>query len=214
MASAQEPPSALNSSGQTAKPYEIPFASKGNVIELSVANSSTLTANQVKVEVINIPAGIKFTEKTVTITNIKAKEEQTVLFTFSVDKTAKVNKEQTLSFTITDKSGQQWTKDIKVNITPPTTYELYQNYPNPFNPTTTIEYQLPGSGTRFNVSLKVYDAIGREIVNLISEQQEPGYYQKSFNAGHLASGMYVYQLIAADQQNSRHVFKKKMMLLK
>jgi hypothetical protein len=82
------------------------------------------------------------------------------------------------------------------------------------NPTTTIEYQLPGTGTRFNVSLKVYDVIGREIVSLVNEQQEPGYYQKIFNASQLASGMYIYQLIAIDQQNNKHVFKKKMMLLK
>jgi hypothetical protein len=194
--------------------YEIPFASKGNVIELSVVNSSTLTAEEVKVEATNVPEGIKFAEKSVTISSLKAKEEQTAAFTFSVEKTAKVNNEHTLSFIITDKNGQTWTKDIKINIAPPITYELCQNYPNPFNPTTTIEYQLPGTGTRFNVSLKVYDVIGREIVSLVNEQQEPGYYQKIFNASQLASGMYIYQLIAIDQQNSKHIFKKKMMLLK
>jgi uncharacterized repeat protein (TIGR01451 family) len=203
------------SAAQSTKPYDIPFASKGNIIELSVANSSTITANQVKVEATSIPEGINFTEKTVTIENIKANEEQTASFTFSVDKTAKVNKEQTLTFTITDNTGQKWTKEIKVNITPPMTYELYQNYPNPFNPTTTIEYQLPGGvETRFIVSLKIYDALGREVLNLVNEQQEPGYYQKTFNASQFASGMYIYQLIATDQQNNKHIFRKKMMLLK
>jgi hypothetical protein len=133
---------------------------------------------------------------------------------FSVEKTAKVNKEDTLRFTITDKTGQKWTKEIKVSITPPTTCELLQNYPNPFNPTTTIEYQLPGVGTRFNVSLKVYDVIGREVVNLVNEQQEPGYYQKTFDARKFASGMYVYRLIATDEQNNQHVFQKKMVLLR
>jgi hypothetical protein len=117
--------------------YEIPFpegtsASKGNVIELSVANSSTLTAEEVKVEVTKAPDGIKFTEKTVTLTALKSKEEQTASFSFSVEKTAQINKEQTLSFRITDKTGQEWMKEIKVKITPPTTYELFQNYPNPF----------------------------------------------------------------------------------
>jgi 3,4-dihydroxy-2-butanone 4-phosphate synthase len=85
--------------------YEIPFpegtsASKGNVIELSVTNCSTLTAEGVTVEVTSVPQGIKFAEKTVTITTLKAKEEQTVSFGFSVEKTAVINKEQTLSFTI------------------------------------------------------------------------------------------------------------------
>jgi hypothetical protein len=82
------------------------------------------------------------------------------------------------------------------------------------NPTTTIEYQLPGTGTRYNVSLKIYDVIGREVAVLANEQQEPGFYQKTFDASQYASGMYIYQLIATDAQNNRHVFKKKMILLK
>jgi hypothetical protein len=121
-----------------------------------------------------------------------------------------------------DKTGQKWTKEIKVKITPPTTYELFQNYPNPFNPSTTIEYQLPGVGKQYIVSLRVYDVIGREVANLVNEPQEPGYYQKIFDASQYASGMYVYQLIAKDEQNNKpaqqmagkHIFKKKMMLLR
>jgi hypothetical protein len=200
--------------------YEIPFpaginASEGNIIELSVANSSALTVNQVKVELTSTIAGLKFTEKSAAIASINAKEEQTTSFIFSVDKSAQVNKEQTLSFTITDKTGQKWTKDIKVKIAPPRTYELFQNYPNPFNPTTVICYQLPGEvGTQYIVSLRVYDIIGREVANLINEQQEPGYYQKTFDASRYASGMYIYRLIAKDEQNKQHTFVKKMLMLK
>ncbi len=196
--------------------YEIPFpagisASEGNIIELSVANSSALTANQVKVELTSTIAGLKFTEKSATIASINAKEEQKASFIFLVDKSAQVNKEQTLSFTITDKTGQKWTKDIKVIIAPPRTYELFQNYPNPFNPTTVISYQLPAIS---NVNLKIYDIIGREVANLINEQQEPGYYQKTFDASRYASGMYIYRLIAKDEQNKQHTFVKKMLMLK
>jgi hypothetical protein len=196
------------------KAYEIPFASKGNTIELAVANSSALTVEGVKVEATSIPEGIKFTEKTVTLPTLKTKEELTASFSFSVEKTAKINKEDTLRFTITDKTGQTWTKEIKISITPPTTYELLQNYPNPFNPTTTIEYQLPGTGTRYTVSLKVYDVIGREVANLVNEQQEPGYYQKTFAASRYASGMYIYRLVATDEQNKQHLYQKKMVLVK
>jgi hypothetical protein len=115
-----------------AQTYEIPFASKGNVIELSVANNSVSTAEVVKVEATNIPEGIKFSHKSITISTLKAKEEQTATFLFSVEKITQINEERTLSFTITDKTGQTWTKDIKINIAPPMTFELYQNYPNPF----------------------------------------------------------------------------------
>ena len=199
---------------QVTKPYEIPFASKGNTIELAIANSSAFTAEGVKVEATNIPSGIQFKEKTITLTTLKSKEEQTASFTFSVEKTAKVNKEDTLRFTITDKTGQKWTKEIKISITPPTTYELLQNYPNPFNPTTTIEYQLPGTGTRYSVSLKIYDAIGREVAHLVNEQQEPGGHQVTLNAQKYSSGVYIYRLIAKDEKNNQHIFQKKMLMLK
>ena len=201
----------LSIAQQTAKPYEIPFASKGNTIELAVANTSTIAAEAIKVEATGIPAGVQFKEKIVTLTTLKSKEEQTALFTFSVEKTAKVNKEDTLRFTVTDKTGQKWTKEITIKITPPASYELFQNYPNPFNPTTVISYQLSAIS---NVSLKIYDILGREVINLVNERQDAGYYQTNFDAHHFASGMYIYRLLATDDQNNHHVFQKKMVMLK
>lgn len=199
--------------------YEIPFpkgtgSSKDNEIELSVANTSNVQIEGVRVVITNAPAWLKFESNADTLQQLQSKAEKAAYFKFSVAKTAPINKEQTLSFAITDKTGQNWTKDIAIKITPPATYELSQNYPNPFNPTTTIEYQLPGTGTRFNVSLKIYDVIGREVANLVNEQQEPGFYQKTFDASRYASGMYIYRLIAKDDQDKRHVFQKKMMLVK
>ena len=206
----------VSNAQQTTKPYEIPFpegtgASKGNTIELAVANTSSITAEAIKVEATSIPVGIKFTEKTVTLTMLKSQEEQTASFTFSLDKTTKVNNVDTIRFTVTDKTGQKWTKEITIKISPPMTYELFQNYPNPFNPTTVISYQLSAIS---NVSMKIYDILGREIIILVNEQQEAGYYQKTFDARGFASGMYIYRLIATDEQNDHHVFQKKMLMIK
>jgi len=53
----------------------------------------------------------------------------------------------------------------------PRTYTLSQNYPNPFNPVTKINYALPKNGF---VSLKVYDMLGREVVNLVNENKSAG----------------------------------------
>jgi hypothetical protein len=191
--------------------HEIPFASKGNTIELAIANSSTLTAEGVIVELTNAPEWLKFESKRDTLQQLKPQAEQTASFTFSVDKSAKVNKEQTLSFMITDKSRQQWTKEITIKIAAPTTYELSQNYPNPFNPTTTINYQLSAISS---VSLKVFDVIGREVANLVNEQQEPGGHQVTLDARKYASGVYIYRLTATDEQNKQHVFQKKMVLVR
>jgi hypothetical protein len=94
----------------------------------------------------------------------------------------------------------------------PTEYSLYQNYPNPFNPTTTIKFDIPDVGTglaQSNVTLKVYDILGKEIATLVNEDKSAGVYEISFDASTLASGVYIYKLQAGDFVNS-----KKMILLK
>ncbi|MGD1045531.1 MAG: T9SS type A sorting domain-containing protein, partial [Bacteroidota bacterium] len=163
---------------QTDSTYTIPFASKGNTIDLTVANTSKIAAQGVSVSVSNTPKWVKFDSTQQTIKNLTASTEQTATFSFAVDKSAPVGKGQTLTFSITA-NGQTWTKNIAIKVAAPETYTLYQNYPNPFNPTTVISYQLSAIS---NVNLKIYDIIGREVVNLVNEQQEPGYYQKTFDA--------------------------------
>lgn len=85
-------------------------------------------------------------------------------------------------------------------------FELSQNYPNPFNPSTKIAYTL---GERSAVSVKVYDVLGNEVASLVNTTQEAGKYDVTFDAGKLASGLYVYTLNAGNFTSS-----KKMMLLK
>lgn len=70
-------------------------------------------------------------------------------------------------------------------------FNLSQNYPNPFNPTTTIDFSLP---ERAVVSLKVFDALGREVTTLLNETREAGEHQVAFNASGLSSGAYYYTL--------------------
>jgi hypothetical protein len=73
----------------------------------------------------------------------------------------------------------------------PEGYALDQNYPNPFNPVTTIEFALGGSG---QVSLAVYDVLGRKVATLVDGVQHAGSYRVSFNAAALSSGVYFYRL--------------------
>ncbi len=88
----------------------------------------------------------------------------------------------------------------------PTNFSLEQNYPNPFNPATTIAYSIPQES---QVSLKIYDVMGREISELVSGRQTAGSYNVEFNASSLASGTYIYKLTAGD-----FISVKKMVLLK
>ncbi len=95
---------------------------------------------------------------------------------------------------------------IKGEKTSPELFYLYQNFPNPFNPTTKIKYQLPKDGF---VTLKVYDILGREVKTLVNEYQSKGRYDVTLNAENLASGIYIYQLIAND-----FIANKKLVLLR
>ncbi|MCX6138445.1 MAG: serine hydrolase [Ignavibacteriales bacterium] len=72
-----------------------------------------------------------------------------------------------------------------------TGFRLEQNYPNPFNPSTTFSFDL---ATRSLVSLKVYDAIGREVSQVAYEELPAGHYARQWNASALPSGMYFYRL--------------------
>ncbi len=88
----------------------------------------------------------------------------------------------------------------------PEAYSLAQNYPNPFNPSTTIEFSIPRNE---NVTLKVYDMLGREVRTLVSDNLAAGSYKTRFDAGNLASGVYFYVLNAGKFTESR-----KLMIMK
>ncbi len=88
----------------------------------------------------------------------------------------------------------------------PEKFELMQNYPNPFNPSTTISYIIPKES---DVSLKIYNILGKEVAELVNENQTAGKYSVSFDASSLASGVYFYTLKIANKSYTR-----KMILMK
>ncbi|MEO8666393.1 MAG: Cys-Gln thioester bond-forming surface protein [Ignavibacteria bacterium] len=98
----------------------------------------------------------------------------------------------------------------EVQIGAPSKFDLGQNYPNPFNPTTKINYDLSFNGT---VSLNVFDMSGKQILAVVNEQQQAGYYSVTINAGSIASGVYYYRLTASGE-GKNFVATKKMILVK
>ncbi|MDE3058446.1 MAG: T9SS type A sorting domain-containing protein [Bacteroidota bacterium] len=191
--------------------YQIPFASSGNTIELAVENISKIQATNVSVELSNAPSWLTFDKKRLSIASLAGKAEQSAVFTFAVGKSAPVNFPAAITFTIINAIGEKWTKEISVQVSPPEKYELFQNYPNPFNPTTTISYQLPAPR---EVSLKIYDAIGREVTTLTEGLREAGYHEEIWNATNTASGMYIYQLEIKNETGKAQFFRRKMILLR
>ena len=92
------------------------------------------------------------------------------------------------------------------NPVQPTEFSLSQNYPNPFNPVTRIQYSVNSTQ---NVTLKVYDLLGREVATLVNEEKPAGNYEVEFDGSALTSGIYFYQVKAGN-----FIETKKMVLLR
>ena len=110
---------------------------------------------------------------------------------------------------ITIPSEETFTLERKAII--PIAYTLHQNYPNPFNPITSLRYDLPEQA---QVTLTVYDLIGREVTQLVNTAQEAGYRSVQWDATDMhgkpvSAGVYLYQIRAGE-----FVQTKKMVLLK
>ena len=198
-------------SASSVQVYSIPFASEGNTIEITVANTAALAVAGVKVNATNVPTGLKFAGLEQKVGMLKPGQEAPATFSFAVDKMAPVKQNQTLKFVISAPTGETWMKEITVTVASPEKFEVFQNYPNPFNPSTTISYQLT---TNSKVNLKIFNMLGQEVASLVDADRLAGYHQEVWDATRCSSGVYVYQIIASDNQGTKQVARKRMLLLK
>jgi hypothetical protein len=125
--------------------------------------------------------------------------------------TVKIPNSQSWNIKVVEWTGAVFV-DKPLQFVTPEDYVLEQNYPNPFNPSTTIRFSLP---VNKNISLTVYDMVGREVKKLIGDEvYTPGVHTAEWdgtdNLGKpVASGNYVYTLKFGNFTKSA-----KMMLLK
>jgi len=103
---------------------------------------------------------------------------------------------------VDDAGNSAWSEELSILVTSlssegtiPDEFALLQNYPNPFNPSTKVKYQLPSDS---NVSLKVYDILGKEVAVLVNEFKPAGFYEVTFDAINLTSGIYFYKIEAGE----------------
>lgn len=109
----------------------------------------------------------------------------------------------------TDYFTVRYSSSVGINInsnSTPIDFKLYQNYPNPFNPSTKIKYEVPKNG---NITLKVFDILGKEISVLVSEKQNPGIYEVNFDGNNLPGGVYFYKF-----ESDKFSETKKFIILK
>jgi hypothetical protein len=90
-------------------------------------------------------------------------------------------------------------------------FELNQNYPNPFNPSTKITY---GIGEDAKVQIKMYDMLGNEVAELVNETKPAGFYESTFDASELSSGVYIYRITALNGDRIIFSQSRQMMLIK
>jgi hypothetical protein len=106
------------------------------------------------------------------------------------------------------KTAYTWLEVTSVDdpMEPEVTFSLSSNYPNPFNPNTTFKFHLSAAG---NVSLKIFDVLGRLVATIIEGSQFAGEHEVSWSANDLPGGVYFYRL-----QMKGFVETRKMILMK
>jgi hypothetical protein len=94
----------------------------------------------------------------------------------------------------------------------PVQFTLFQNYPNPFNPSTIIKYFIPSESY---VRINIYNSIGQDVKELVSEVQHSGFHDLNFSSSSLSSGIYFYTVFANSTDGKQNFSNtKKMILLK
>ena len=88
----------------------------------------------------------------------------------------------------------------------PTRNWLAQNHPNPFNPVTLLRFSVH---RRTRVTLRIYNAAGREVRTLVDAELDPGFYTEVMDARELASGVYFCRMVCDGFTETR-----KLVLLK
>jgi hypothetical protein len=98
------------------------------------------------------------------------------------------------------------TTPTEADDTPPRAFALVDNFPNPFNARTIINYALPAA---VDVTIEIYDILGRKVEMLLQGEQPAGYHQVVWDASDYPSGMYFYRIRAGE-----HAEIRKMVVVK
>jgi len=84
---------------------------------------------------------------------------------------------------------------------------VYQNYPNPFNAETTIPYQL---FKNLNLTIKIYNMLGQEVITLANEEHKIGFYRVIWNGKNstgvdMPGGIYFYKISTNNYVEARKI---------
>jgi hypothetical protein len=197
-AQAPDAPS-VSSPTAEATAHAVPFATEAGTLELLVVPPEEADLGAATVTVEEAPAWLTVRPETRTLEAVEPGEETLARFTFDVAPTAPVGEAGAVRLAVTAEGAAPRTVAVRLVVEAPTALTLSPNYPNPFNPVTTIAYELPEAQT---VRLVVYDVLGRRVATLVEDRQDAGRHEVRFDASPLASGLYVYRLMAGEAVRS------------
>lgn len=96
--------------------------------------------------------------------------------------------------------------NIKGSSDMPESFNLMQNYPNPFNPSTTITFSIAKNEV---VNVTIFNIMGEEITTIVNREFEAGTHSIQFNAGNLASGVYLYRMTSPSFSSTKKMILQK-----
>ncbi|MDZ7718150.1 MAG: T9SS type A sorting domain-containing protein [Balneolaceae bacterium] len=83
----------------------------------------------------------------------------------------------------------------------PDEFKLYNPFPNPMREAGNVRYQLAEEA---DVTLQLFDLLGRKIKLILSDSQSAGTFTKEWNSGGLSSGIYILRLTVTPEAGSAY----------
>ncbi|MEL7170294.1 MAG: T9SS type A sorting domain-containing protein [Bacteroidota bacterium] len=187
---------------QEAAPHALPFASTGHTLELEVAHADNERAQPAAftVTLADAPVWLAVTPAAVTLDALAPGTDALARFVFDVTEEAPVGEPGAMTFEIATDDGQTWTKTVRVEVAAPEAFAVAGAYPNPFAHAAEVVYDLPADAT---VTFAVYDLLGR-VVQQTRGEQAAGRHTAAVTGAGLASGVYVWRLVALGTDGQRH----------
>lgn len=189
--------------------YQVPFATTGNRIDLSVANVGQEDMTAVRVVSAHKPVWLRLDVEELVVNQVGAEADEIASFGFSVERDAPIGEEGRVRFEIVSGEEVIGVKEFVLAVEAPAEAALDQNYPNPFSQSTTIGYDIPEAGA---VHIGVYDMLGRQVSVVVDEEQAAGHHQVTWDASGLASGMYFYILRVRGEEAGK-MLRNKMIVV-
>lgn len=201
-----------------AKEHRVPIGIDGNVLILSVQNTTQSPFEGVHVAIHSTPEWLVFNTPSFFIESIPAKEHRDAEFEFRVLE-VQVGQADSVQFVITDTYGRFLGHRVlrfRTMLLPQET-RLDPPYPNPANPGTTIQYALH---TPSQIKIEIYNILGQRVRRLFDEEKAAGTFSIPWDGLNdhglaVSTGTYIVRFIATEKgKNKVQQFSSKIIIQK